>query len=307
MAVSETSQAREAAAAGGAGTQPASGRLGLSVPREWWPSAPLLKSYEAAGFGWVQLHSPPVTVLSDPRQCTAHAMAAAAALSTTSLQAVLHAPSELRAGTKSADLAFEGMLSYAAELGASQIVYHALALGEGPGPSAVLTAEARSLAGLATVAERLGVTIAIENLAPLYPGPETLSATPIMLRGLLRRIGSPAIAICLDLGHAHVVADLRHTGLEALCEPVAELVSVFHLHDNLGARRRKARRELGVDPLRLDLHLPPGRGTVPWARVAPMLAATEAPMVLEVHPPYRAPVGELAAEATRLLRPATGA
>jgi sugar phosphate isomerase/epimerase len=302
MAVSGTSRVRETVGAGRAETQPSPARLGLSVPREWWPSAPLLKSYEAAGFGWVQLHSPPPFVLRDPRQCTAHAMAAASALSTTSLEAVLHAPSELRAGTKSADLAFEGLLSYAAELGASQVVYHALALGEGPGPSAVLAAEARSLAGLASIAERVGVMIAIENLAPLYPEPETLSATPIMLRGLLLRIGSPAISICLDLGHAHVIADLRHTGLEALCDPVLELVSVFHLHDNLGARRRRPGRELGVDPLRLDLHLPPGRGTLPWDRVAPMLAAGEAPLVLEIHPPYRAPVGELAADAARLLR-----
>jgi sugar phosphate isomerase/epimerase len=249
MAISGTSQAREAERAEGRTHQLPTGRLGLSVPHEWWPSAPLLKSYEAAGFGWVQLHSPPVSVLSDPRQCTAHAMAAAAALSTTSLDAVLHAPSGLRVGCKSADLAFEGLLFYAAELGASQVVYHALALGEGPAPGAVLAAEARSLAALAAVAERIGVTIAIENLAPLFPGPETVSATPIMLRGLLRRIGSPAVAICLDVGHAHVVADLRHTGLEALCAPVVELASIVHLHDNLGARRRHPGRELGVDPL----------------------------------------------------------
>jgi sugar phosphate isomerase/epimerase len=303
MAISGTSQVREAHHAEGGAPRLPTARLGLSVPHEWWPSAPLLKSYEAAGFGWVQLHSPPISVLSHPRQCTEHAIAAGKALSTTSLAAVLHAPSGLRVGSQSADLAFEGLLSYAAELGASQIVYHALALGEGPGPSAVLAAEARSLAALARVAERIGVTIAIENLAPLFPGPETLSATPLMLRGLLRRINSPAVTVCLDLGHAHVVADTRHTGLEALCAPVVELASVFHVHDNLGARRRHAGRELGVDPLRLDLHLPPGRGTLPWDRVATMLAASEAPLVLEVHPPYRAPVGELATTAARLLKP----
>jgi sugar phosphate isomerase/epimerase len=303
MAISETSQARETEGARGGSGQLPTARLGLSVPHEWWPSAPLLKSYEAAGFGWVQLHSPPVSVLSVPRQCTAHAMAAAGALSATSLAAVLHAPSDLRVGTRSADLAFEGLLSYAAELGARQIVYHALALGEGPEPGAELAAEARALAALATVAERIGVTIAIENLAPLFPGPETLSATPLMLRGLVRRIGSPAIAICLDVGHAHVVANTRHTGLEALCGPAIELTSLVHVHDNLGARRRRPGRELGIDPLRLDLHLPPGRGNLPWDRVAPLLAATDAPLILEVHPPYRAPVGELALTAARLLTP----
>ncbi len=301
MTISEATRARESAGMKRESAGPLAARLGLSVPREWWASAPLLKSYEAAGFGWVQLHSPPVSVLSDPRQCRTHGVAIAAALATTSLKAVLHAPSGLRAGTREADVAFEGMLSHAAEVGASQVVYHALALPDGTGPSAALAAEARSLAVHASTAERLGVTIAIENLAPLYPGPETLSAIPILLRGLARRIGSPSIAICLDLGHAHVVADLRHTGLEALCDPVLELTSLFHVHDNLGARRRRAGRELGVDPLRLDLHLPPGRGTVPWERVAPMLERRDAPLLLEVHPPYRAPVDELAAEALKLL------
>ncbi len=280
---------------------PLAGRLGLSVPYEWWPSAPLLKSYEAAGFSWVQLHSPPASVLVDPRSATRHAAAAGAALATTGLAAVVHAPGGLRAGSRAGDRAFEGLLSYAAEIGAAQIVYHALALPEGPATEADLAAEARSLADLAQAAERLEVTIAIENLAPLYPGPETLSAIPLSLRALALRIGSARVKLCLDLGHAHVIADLRHTGVDRLCEPVLDLVSVFHAHDNLGARRRPAGEELGVDPLRLDLHLPPGRGTLPWDRVNSLLAEHVAPIVLEVHPPYRPRAGELAETTEKLL------
>ena len=30
-------------------------RLGLSVPYDWWPAAPLLKEIEAAGFRYVQV------------------------------------------------------------------------------------------------------------------------------------------------------------------------------------------------------------------------------------------------------------
>ncbi len=60
---------------------------------------------------------------------------------------------------------------------------------------------------------------------------------------------------------------------------------LFHLHDNLGARRG----DFGppeLDPLRLDLHLPPGRGSVPWTRLAPLLARKRgSPLILEVHPP----------------------
>src|SRR5262245_13203218 len=134
MAISEARTPRRAAA------QPAApgdrdrlaGRLGLSVPHEWWSSAPLVKSYEAAGFGWVQLHAPPVAVLANPRLCTRHAAGARAALATTRLAAILHAPAGLRAGRPGGDRAFEGLLSYAAEAGASQVVYHAMALPESP-------------------------------------------------------------------------------------------------------------------------------------------------------------------------------
>jgi sugar phosphate isomerase/epimerase len=280
---------------------PLSGRLGLSVPYEWWPSAPLLKSYEAAGFDWVQLHSPPASVLADPSQLAAHAAAAAGALETTGLKAVLHAPGSLRAGTRGGDRAFQGLLAYAAELGAAQVVYHALALVEDKHSRAAMAAETRSLCAHARLAERLEVTIAIENLAPLYPGPETLSATPSTLRALVERIGSPAVAICLDVGHAHVIADRRRTRVNALCEPVLDAVSIFHLHDNLGARRRASGDELGVDPLRLDLHLPPGRGTLPWTRLAPLLLAHDAPLLLEVHPPYRPRAAQLAATTAALL------
>jgi sugar phosphate isomerase/epimerase len=295
MAVEETTR-REV----GGGVEPdrgveaPTGRLGLSVPYEWWASAALLKSYEAAGFDWVQLQSPPTAVLAVARLTTTHAVCAARALATTSLDAVLHAPGELRAGTRDGDRAFQNLLSYAAELGARQVVYHALALPDGRASEPALVAEARSLTRLAKLAEQLELTIAIENLAPVYPGPELLSANPILLRGLARRIESPAVAICLDLGHAHISADLRNTSVELLCEPVLDLVSVFHLHDNLGARRRTTGDELGVDPLRLDLHLPPGRGTLPWRRVAPLLAGHRAPLLLEVHPPFRPRASELA-------------
>lgn len=302
MAVEQTT-GRQAAgpAESGSESPPLARRLGLSVPHEWWASAALLKSYEAAGFGWVQLHSPPTSMLAVARLNTAHAVAAASALATTSLGAVVHAPSDLRAGTKEGDRAFEGLLSYAAEVGASQVVYHALALPEGRASEPALVAEARSLSRHAGLAERLELKIALENLAPLYPGPETLSANPSLLRGLARRIGSPAVSICLDLGHAHISADLRNTSVELLCEPVLDRVSVFHLHDNLGARRRTAGDELGVDPLRLDLHLPPGRGTLPWKRVAPALAAHRAPLLLEVHPPFRPRAGELAENVSSIL------
>jgi sugar phosphate isomerase/epimerase len=247
---------------------------------------PLLKGFEAGGFGWAQVPSPPAEILSTPRECHVLARATSATLSTTGLEAVLHAPSDLRAGSPSGDRVFEGLLDFAAEVGALFVVYHARDLPDEPGSEDLQLAETRSLGRLASRAERLGTLIALENLAPFYPGPEHLSHTPMVLRSLAHKISSPAVGLCLDIGHAHIVSDLRHSDLRELIEPVLDTVAIFHLHDNLGARRGgHAAPEL--DPLRLDLHLAPGHGTLPWAEVAESLRIHQAPLMLEVHPPHR--------------------
>lgn len=261
--------------------------LGLNVPNEWWPSPAMLKSFEAAGFSRAQVHAPPAPLLADPRQCRRHAAALATVFATTRLKPVVHAPGGLRLGLREADRAASGLLSYAAELGASHVVYHACALPDAPDSEDALLLEARSLTILASEAERLGVTIAIENLAPVFPGPEPLSANPMALRGVAHRVGSERVGLCLDLGHAHIVAELRHTSLEALIQPVLDVVTLFHVHDNLGARWEPSASDAALDPLRLDLHLPPGRGTLPWRRLLPWLAGHAAPAVLEIHPPHR--------------------
>lgn len=276
-------------------------RLGLNVPDQWWLASPLLKEIEASGFGWVQVPSPPPSVLAEPRHCIRHATAAARSLGTTSMASVLHAPAGLLAGTPEGDRVLEGALSYAAECGARQVVYHARALPEDEAAEDLMLAEALSLARLAITAERLGITIALENLCPVFPGPQLVSSMPLSLRALARRLGSPAVGLCLDLGHAHVIAELRHTALAALAAPVLDAVTLFHVHDNLGARFRGTEQRPELDPLRLDLHLPPGRGTLPWQEIAASLRAHHAPLLLEVHPPHRPAPGELATAALQAI------
>ena len=92
--------------------------------------------------------------------------------------------------------------------------------------------------------------------------------------------------MCLDIGHAHIAADRAGRDLAELVEPLLDLVVLFGIHDNFGARS-SAQRAGGIEPMRLDLHLAPGAGTVPWASLASLLAAHSAPLVLEVHPPQR--------------------
>ncbi len=260
-------------------------RLGLSIPYDWWPAAPIVKEIEAAGFRFVQVPSPPPSVLVSPRDSTRHAAALSEALGTAGLGPVVHGPGSVRAGTRDGNLALEGLISYAAEVGASRVVYHAANLPDEPASEDGRLAETRSLAALAAQAERLGVIIALENLAPVYPCPDALSFTPSILRTMAKRISSPAVGLCLDIGHANIVARLRRTDPLELIEPALDRVVLFHLHDNLGARRDDSGSP-ELDPLRLDLHLPPGRGNVPWDRLAPLLARKgAAPLVLEVHPP----------------------
>lgn len=268
---------------------PLSSRLGLSVPNDWWASTPILREIEAAGFAWVQLPAPPAEVLADPRSCIRHARAAAAALRPANLRPVLHAPAGLLVGEPKSDRALEGAISYAAECGAEVVVYHARAVEDRPSAEDRLLAEARSLAALAPTAERLGISIALENLAPVFPGPETVSANPLAVRALARRISSPAIGLCLDVGHANVIAGLRRTSLTRMVEPVLDMVVLFHLHDNLGARWRATDQRPELDPLRLDLHLPLGHGTLPWGEIAESLVTHRAPLLLEIHPPRPSP------------------
>src|SRR5436190_22525078 len=168
---------------------PFAGRLGLNVPNDWWPSPALLKSFEAAGFALAQVHAPPARVLADRQQCARHARALEAALATTQLHSVVHAPGGLRVGSREADRVAAGLLPYAAEIGATHVVYHARALADEPENEDALLFEARSLAALAVRAERLGVMVAIEYLAPVFPGPEPRSANPMALRGLATRTG----------------------------------------------------------------------------------------------------------------------
>lgn len=277
-------------------------RLGLGVPNEWWAAPALLKSFEAAGFALAQVPSPPPSVLANARLLSRHATGLRAALDTTGLAPIVHAPTELLVDTPGYERVFEGMLAYAAEIGATHVVYHAHALPDHPSSEDRLLAETRSLARLTERAERLRVTIAIENLAPFYPRRERLSDAPLVLRTLVHRIGSPRLGLCLDLGHAHIVAGLKHTSLAHMVGPALDSTDLFHVHDNFGARWDRA-TPADVDPLRLDLHLPPGSGTLPWAEVAPLLCEHRAPIMLEVHPPKGPQPEELFASIRELLDP----
>jgi sugar phosphate isomerase/epimerase len=264
-------------------------RLGLNVPNGWWPTAPMLKSLEAAGFAWVQVHTPPRSVLVDRDRALHHAGRLRAALDPGGLRLVLHAPDDLSAGDPAHDRALDGLLDYAAAAGARFVVYHGanFPVADGGHAAARLrdraAAEESSLRARIRRIEAIGVTLAIENLAPVWPGQPRLCHCPAVIRELVDRLDSRRVRMLLDVGHAFITAG---NGIRATLDEVGDAVALFHLHDNLGDRR-DGRAGPGTDPLRLDLHLPPGGGRLPWEAIGPALAAHEAPLVLEVHPPHR--------------------
>jgi sugar phosphate isomerase/epimerase len=282
-------------------------RLGLNVHRDAWPTTAVLSAYEAAGYAWVQIHTPPRAMLTERRHGLRHARTVRSVLDGTGLRLLLHAPDDLSAGTSEHDRAFDGLLDYAAAAGAELIAYHGLNFAEAEGPAAArlrerAQLEERSLIPLLQRAHSLGITVAIENLAPVYLSPPTQrrrSHDPIAVRDLVRRLDQPAAGMLLDLGHMHITADATRSDHAAVLAACAPEVVLFHVHDNLGCRR--AIDAPGVDPVRVDLHLPPGRGTLPWARIAGMVAAHPAPVMLEVERSHRPALEVLAADTTRLL------
>ncbi len=285
--------------------RPLTGRLGLDVPREWWPTAPELKRLEACGYGWVQLHVPPIEMLADPVSVRRHADCLRAVLAPTGLRVVLHAPDALSAGAREQQRACRGLLDCADAVGAELVVYHGAQLPVAAGVEADrvedrLLAEECALRRLAEHAQRIGTTIAVENLAPVYPGPVQLAHAPLFVRDLVRRVDSPALGMALDLGHAHITAQLAGAALVDVLAATRDDVVLFHVHDNFGVRHGPGTPP-GIPPLRLDLHLPPGRGTLPWRALAPALREHDAPLLLEIAPAHRPDPMRLATVGAELL------
>ena len=120
------------------------------------------------------------------------------------------------------------------------------------------------------------------------------------MRDLVRRIGSPAVGMAFDLGHAHVTSQLAGVALLDVLMAAAGDVVLFHVHDNLGVRRGPGTPP-GIVPLRLDLHMAPGRGALPWRALAPAMRAHPAPLLMEVAPAQRPDPLRLATVSAELL------
>ena len=144
-----------------------------------------------------------------------------------------------------------GSLEVAAALRALKVVLHPSYIG---GLSVFVMDQAkeyarRSLVAIVEKAEKLGLTVCIENMFP-----QTLSlVTPEDFAGVFDRF--PALKLTLDIGHAHID---DNGGLKALefIKRFHDRIGHVHANDNFG---------------REDKHLPIGAGTVDFPKIVKAL------------------------------------
>ncbi len=174
-------------------------------------------------------------------------------------------------------------------------------------PAERLAREVEALREAGKLAEELGVTIAVENS---YPEPPVVAgrasapaSRPSVLAERISEVDHPAVRACLDVGHAAVSANLFGYDLVEECALLGPLTAHLHLHDNLG--RPEPRTGMSL-PERLasgfgDLHLPPGRGSIPLEE---LLAGSGFPegisCCVELAPGFEEAVPEALSEARRL-------
>ena len=162
-----------------------------------------------------------------------------------------------------------------------------------------LSAERSALREAGDLAGELGLTIAVENYYPEQPilrgAVYDYSVWPSQLAEQVSTVDHPAVGICLDVGHAALAAGFFGFDLVEECAAIAPLVRHVHLHDNLqmtnltGEPQASEHTVYGLG----DLHLPPGRGTIPLEDLLRRIEFPENPSCcVELSPEYFSSVPE---------------
>ena len=164
-------------------------------------------------------------------------------------------------------------LRFAGEIGAAVVVCHAgQRIGTRDARHSIkdqFCAERSALREAGALAEEIGATIAVENYYPERPilrgAVYDYSVWPSQLAEQISAVDHPAVGICLDVGHAALAAGFFGFDFIEECAAISSLVRHVHLHDNLqrtnltGEPQVSEHTAYGLG----DLHLPPGRGTIP--------------------------------------------
>ncbi len=236
-----------------------------------------LELLEGAGPDFVEVWPQNLGVILGGRLDTNRLRAVGELLLGADLAYTVHAPLEVNL----MDLTSPGLqrdvldasLRFAKVIGAEVVVCHA---GQRLGArdarhsmEAQLSAERSALREAGDLAGELGVTIAVENYYPERPilrgAVYDYSVWPSRLAEQISAVDHPAVGICLDVGHAALAAGFFGFDFIEECSAIAPLVRHVHLHDNL--QKTNLTGEPPVSEHTVyglgDLHLPPGRGTIP--------------------------------------------
>ena len=199
--------------------------------------------------------------------------------------------------------ALDASLRFAQGIGAGVVVCHA---GQRVGARDAkhsmghqISAERSALREAGDLAGELGVTIAVENYYPEQPilrgAVYDYSVWPSQLAEQISTVDHPAVGVCLDVGHAALAANFFGFDLVEECAAIAPLVRHVHLHDNLqmtnltGEPQASEHTVYGLG----DLHLPPGRGTIPLEDLLRRIEFPENPSCcVELSPEYFSSVPE---------------
>ena len=278
---------------------PFDGSIGLNVPYEWWPSPAMLEEIPGggglpAGSSFRRRRRPSSPILGAASVTPGPSAARSA---TTGLRRRPR-PGDLLAGEPARRSGASTARSPTRPSAApQQVVYHAAMVARRP-----RSARIRLLLRVAIARRRSrrppngsGVTLALENLAPVFPGPETVSANPLAVRALARRIGSTGRRAL----PRHRPRQRRrrlppHLAPRAWSQPVLDMVASSTsttTSERAGGHATSAPSSTRSASTSTS---PPGRGD-PWFEVGALRRCEpRAPLLLEVHPPRRQRVADLA-------------
>ena len=236
-----------------------------------------LESLKRAGTDFVEVWPQNLGVILGGGLYASRLRAVGEVLLEADLAYTVHAPLEVNlmdmtSGGLQRDV-LDAALEFAKGIGAGVVVCHAgQRLGTRDARLSMrdqLSAERSALREAGDLAGEMGATIAVENYYPEEPirrgAVYDYSVWPSQLAEQISAVDHPAVGVCLDVGHAALAAGFFGFDFIEECVAIAPLVRHVHLHDNLqrtnlmGGPQVSEHTVYGLG----DLHLPPGRGTIP--------------------------------------------